>query len=365
MKAAVLGIGTELVDGQIVNKNAAWISERLKQLGLTTALHLVVPDDKKLMLEAMDFCASYGDLLFLTGGLGPTTDDFTRDIVSEWSDKPLIFDEGSWQHIKDRLEQRGYVVKDVQRQQCFYPQGATVLKNMEGTANGFSLEAKDKKLFVLPGPPREVEAVWNSSIHQWLVDNTTHIDPYVTRHWDTMGVGESDVALIVEDVLKGVEVEKGYRVHLPYVEVKMSFFKSQEKQFEPYIEKITQALGHCLITRDQEDVPLMLAKALAPFNSLSVQDSVTGQFLMNRLIPVLRDHMTNKQWSFSNNVIDDHAQVRLMLQPKDEHSCVVSIEKGNQRFADILDSPYKQMPMRERRAQYFAEVAMIFWLRHL
>jgi molybdenum cofactor synthesis domain-containing protein len=156
MKAIVLGIGTELVDGQIVNKNAAWISEKLKKIGLTTALHLVVPDDKKLILEALDFCAQYADLMFVTGGLGPTTDDFTREVISTWTNLELKFDEDSWQHIKDRLEPRGYVVKDIQRQQCFYPAGSVVLKNSEGTANAFYLEAKDKKIFVLPGPPREM-----------------------------------------------------------------------------------------------------------------------------------------------------------------------------------------------------------------
>lgn len=365
MKATVLGIGTELVDGQIVNKNAAWISEKLKAIGLTTALHLVVPDDKKLMLEALQFCADRGDLIFITGGLGPTTDDFTRDVVSEWSERALKFDEGSWQHIKDRLEPRGYVVKDVQRQQCYYPEGATVLKNMEGTANGFSIHHKGKEMFVLPGPPREVEAVWNSSIHQWLHDHTAGLDPYITRHWDTIGVGESDVALIVEEVLKNVNVEKGYRVHLPYVEVKMSFFKSQEADMETYVHRVTEALSHCLITRDQQDVPLLLSRELQNYSSVSVVDSVTGQFLMNRLMPVMRDFMTSKPWSFSNTSHEDSAQVLLEVTPKDEHSCRVSITKGQQRFADILEAPYKTMPMRERRAQYFAEMAMIFWLKHL
>lgn len=365
MKATVLGIGTELVDGQIVNKNAAWISEKLKQLGLTTTLHLVVPDDKKLMLEALQFCAGYGDLLFVTGGLGPTSDDFTRDVVSEWAHLPLEFDEGSWQHIKDRLEPRGYIVKDIQRQQCYYPRGSRVLKNTEGTANAFYFESQGKKLFILPGPPREIEAVWHSSIDQWLADNTKGIDPFITRHWDTMGVGESDIATIVEDALKGVDVEKGYRVHLPYVEVKMSFFKSREAEMAPHIEKVTQALSHCLITRDQQDVPLMLSQRLNQFSSVSMQDAVTGQFLINRLMPVMRDYMTTKTWSFANNVIDEEAHVRLSLLPRDEHSCLVSVAKGRQVFTDVLDSPYKKMPMKERRMQYFAEMAMIFWLKHL
>ncbi|MFM6928528.1 MAG: competence/damage-inducible protein A [Bdellovibrio sp.] len=365
MKAIVLGIGTELVDGQIVNKNAAWISEKLKKLGLTTTLHLVVPDEKKLILEALDFCEQHGDLMFITGGLGPTTDDFTREVISTWTNLDLKFDEDSWQHIKDRLEPRGYVVRDIQRQQCFYPTGSLVLKNSEGTANAFYLEAKSKKLFVLPGPPREIEAIWNSSIDSWLQKNAAGLDPYITRHWDTIGMGESDVATLVEEALAGVEVEKGYRVHLPYVEVKLSFFRSEENQMKVHVDKITEVLKHITITRDQQDVPLMLSRSLKNYDSVSVQDSTTGQFLINRLMPVMRDFMTEKTWSFSSHALDEEAEVRLMVTPKDEHSCVVSIEKRNQKFSDIIESPYKKMPMRERRAQYFAEMAMVFWVRHL
>lgn len=373
MKATVLGIGTELVDGQIVNKNAAWISEKLKAIGLTTNLHLVVPDDKKLMLEALQFCAQHGDLIFVTGGLGPTTDDFTRDVISEWSQLPLHFDQNSWQHIKDRLEPRGYVVKDVQRQQCYFPTGAKILLNPEGTANAFYFENQNKKIFVLPGPPREIEAVWQGSIAQWLTNNTSSLDPYITRHWDTLGIGESDVAMIVEDVLKGVDADKGYRVHLPYVEVKLSYFKSQENKFAAYVDKITTALAHCLVTRDQEEVPHLLANSLKMYTSLSVLDSVTGQFLMNRLMPVLRDFMTHKAWSFSNqeetfeqkikDIPSNHVQ--LSLTRKDEHSCTVQIQRGQQKFVDILESPYKSSLMKERQNQYFAELAMIFWLKHL
>ena len=83
MIASVLGVGTELVDGQIVNKNAAWISEKLRALGLTTKLHLVIPDDRKLIFESLDYCGQYSDLIFVTGGLGPTSDDFTREVISE------------------------------------------------------------------------------------------------------------------------------------------------------------------------------------------------------------------------------------------------------------------------------------------
>lgn len=365
MIASVLGIGTELVDGQIVNKNGAWISEKLKNLGLTTKLHLVVPDERKLISEALDYCGQYSDLMFVTGGLGPTSDDFTREMIAEWTGLELKWDEGSWQHIKERLEPRGYVVKDIQRQQCYFPEGSRVIKNVEGTANAFFIEAKGKKIFVLPGPPREIESVWNADIAAWLNKSIAGLDPYITRHWDTIGMGESDVATLVEQALANVNVEKGYRVHLPYVEVKMSFYKSQEEKMRIHVENVTEALRAITVTRDQQDVPLMLSLALKNHQSVSIRDSSTGQFLLNRLMPVMRDFMTEKRWTYSSHALDDNAQIKLSITPKDEHSVFVSVERRNKKFSDIIVAPYKAMPMRERRAQYFAEMAMIFWLRHL
>lgn len=365
MKASVLGIGTELVDGQIVNKNAAWISKKLKSKGMTTALHLVVPDEKQLMLQAIDFCADHSDLIFVTGGLGPTSDDFTRDIVAEWAGKSLHFDEASWQHIKERLEPRGFTVKEIQRQQCYFPEGSQILQNTQGTANAFYFESKNKKFFILPGPPREIEAVWDSYIDTWLDKNTSDLDPAITRHWDTIGVGESDIALIVEDVLKDITAEKGYRVHLPYVEVKLSFRKSEQEKFAPYIEKLTTALSHCLICRDQQDISELFAQALKSHSSMSLLDAVTGTYLLNRITPVTRDYMNKNEWSFSNKAADAQAALKLSLSARDEFTAIACIEKGTEKFTEILETPYSSALMKERRLQYFAELAMIFWLKHL
>jgi nicotinamide-nucleotide amidase len=366
MITSILAIGTELTDGQIINKNASWLSKHLKEYGAKTNHHLVVPDERKLMFEAMQFCSAQSDVMFITGGLGPTTDDFTRDVVAEWAGLPLEFHQPSWDHLSTRLVSRGYAVKEIQRQQCFFPRGSKVLFNTQGTANAFYLETKGKKVFVLPGPPREIEAIWESEIEGWLVENTTDIDPRITRAWDTMGLGESDVAVIVEDVLKGVEVEKGYRVHLPYVEVKLSFLASEEEKFQPYVDKVTEALQHCLITRDEENVVEVLADILAQTASVSIQDEVTGSFLINRVIPSFRDVLNEATWSFSNvAVYEDESEVVLRLLPVDEHHVKIEMVKGQQIHWDIITSPYKTTNMQDRRLQYFAEMAMVTWARML
>ena len=140
MKATILGVGTELTTGQITNKNGSWISKQLMSYGVTTASHIVVPDDKKLITQALDYCANTSQIIFITGGLGPTSDDFTRDLISEWTNQKLVFDDSSWKHVQDRLTSRGFTVKDIQRQQCYFPETAKVLTNAHETANGFYMK---------------------------------------------------------------------------------------------------------------------------------------------------------------------------------------------------------------------------------
>lgn len=416
MKAAILGVGTELTDGQIFNKNASWISKKLKSLGLTTNVQLVVPDERSLMREGLEFCAAKGDLLFITGGLGPTSDDFTRDIISEWAHAPLQFDEKSWIHVSERLTSRGYTVKEIQRQQCYFPQGARVLTNSEGTANAFFLEVRGKKVFVLPGPPREIEAVWNDWISPWLSENTKKLDPFLTRSWDTIGVGESDVALAIEDALKTTKKQNlqiGYRVHMPYVEVKLSYLKSHENKMTVLVEKITEALKFCTITRDEEDILTIFSKKIDPIESIYLEDQVTGTFLLNRLLPGLRKFISQKNWIFSNSPTamdaslatdsliskssdngnekkentSEHSvhtlmaatstmnsssianttptKVYLKLLPKDQYSCEVSLETQTHKARNLITTPYKIATMHERSQQYFAEMALIFWSKNL
>ncbi len=365
MKASVLCVGTEMTDGQILNKNSAWISARLKDLGLLTSLHLVVPDDRKLIAQGLELCALHADLVFVTGGLGPTSDDFTRELVTEWAQRPLVFHQASWNHLEERLHSRGYVVKSIQRQQCYFPEGAEVLFNPQGTANAFYLQSQGKDVFVLPGPPREIEAVWNHSIANWLQGKTKNLDPHITRKWDTMGVGESDIASIIEEVVAGLDIEVGYRVHLPYVEVKISYYQSRAEEFQTLVEKITEALSQCLVTRDGEDLAESFAKKVSTFSAFTLVDQVSGSFLTNRLLAPLRQQMAQQKWTLTNTSLKDTADLHLEILPQGELACEVSFEFRGRKVRDGITAPYHAANMKERRLQFFAEKALVFWLRHL
>src|SRR4051794_7715109 len=115
-KASILAVGTELTTGQVTNRNAAWISEQLVHLGVEVVLHETVPDDRHGIRRALDHCAGLSQFIFVTGGLGPTTDDFTREIIAEWLGQPLQFHEEIWKQVSTRLTDLGVPVAESNRQ---------------------------------------------------------------------------------------------------------------------------------------------------------------------------------------------------------------------------------------------------------
>jgi nicotinamide-nucleotide amidase len=243
MKASIIGVGTEITSGQILNSNGQWISKKMTQLGVEVSVHVSIPDDHKLILKTLDFCKDKSEIIFVTGGLGPTSDDFTRDVIGKWARKKMIYDPNTFAKIETRLKERGVPVRESQKQQCYYPAGSHVLENSMGTANAFYLETKNKKVFVLPGPPKEIEAVWNDHLEKLFFELTKDLDRLQVKAWKCVGYGESEVAHRVETALKGCKLTKAYRFRAPYVEVKLSYFDSQKEDAMKWIEKVEHAIG--------------------------------------------------------------------------------------------------------------------------
>lgn len=368
MKAAILAVGTELTDGTIANSNAAWISKKLKNKGIVTNTHLVVPDDRPLILQGLRDISRDSNLLFVTGGLGPTSDDFTRELIAEWVGKPLVYDSATWDYISERLTSRGYAVKENQKQQCYFPQGAKILNNRNGTAHGFSLQTEDKNIFVLPGPPNEIAAIWEDFIETWLEEQTKNSDAYITRLWDTLGVGESDIATITEDVFKGTNFLLGYRVHLPYVEVKVSYWKSEETNASAKIQELDAALKEYTITRDGRDIAQALLQKLEGVEKFSVCDEVTGAYLLERVTPLLKKSIKKMTWEFSTNSAFTHLkdfEASLLISQLENNQYELTLKQYDRVEKIQISTPFKTENMLSRRQQYVAELSLIKWYEFL
>lgn len=263
-------------------------------------------------------------------------------------------------------------MREIQKQQCYYPEGATILENKEGTANAFRCQNGKQWVFVLPGPPREIESVWQDHIHTWLAAETKNLNRRLTKAWDTLGIGESDVAILVEEVLaqfsSSKNLEVGYRVHLPYVEVKISFDERQAAFFNETILQITEKLKKITITRDFEDLAATLTKKIQNVD-FTFYDFLSKGYLHSRLSPQMRQL---KQWSFKQadpkDITPDFFENEedfLALLPYEDFTCLVIASLNGKRLQKVIEAPMKSALMQERRHQYFAEMALVELTRGL
>jgi nicotinamide-nucleotide amidase len=289
-KAATLAVGTEVVDGQITDRNSAWISDRAVGLGIQVIEHRAVADDRPAITKALRELAAQVDVLFVTGGLGPTSDDFTRELISTVFKAPLEFDPGSWEHIEKRFASMGRVARPIQRQQCYFPERAEVLENPAGTANAFWLATVDPSdssrhvdVVALPGPPAEIAAVWAKHLHSRLEAMTPPEEKEDLHLWRTLGVGESDVAERVEEVIKGSGLRVGYRAHLPYIEIKLWVPRSSAVAAENILPKIDDVLSQWLVSKGKEDLADVLLKSSFAGEDIRIRDEATGGLLQTRL----------------------------------------------------------------------------------
>lgn len=287
-RAALLAIGTEVTSGQIKNGHATFMSQRLDDFGITPVLHLAVPDDETLMLEAFEFAAKHCDFLFVTGGLGPTRDDFTRDVIAKWTQRNLEFREDSWVELQERLKLRNVSVSPNHQKQCFFPSGASILKNEVGTAHGFFLEAHDCKIWVLPGPTPELRSIWSAHVEPQL-GRIGQAPQFTVLKWRTLGLPESEVADLTEAALEGSGLQTGYRLTTPFVEVKAWIPRKWSKsQIDPWISRLEGAIGKFTLLRDERDQALEVLKKFEN-TSVTFVDRVTQGQLSERILSLIRE----------------------------------------------------------------------------
>lgn len=285
VKAVLIAVGTEITSGQIINRNTAWLASPLSEAGLAPILHWSIPDERSLILEALTQAAMLSPLVFLTGGLGPTSDDFTRLLVSEWSQRQLLFSEDSWQRVVTRIQNSQFEISESQKQQCWFPEGADILPNPVGTADGFWLSHAGTEVIVLPGPPREVAALWHSSLAQKLVPFFPVLNPRQLYTWQCMGIPEGTLAEQVDAALLPFDVEVGYRAHFPYIEVKV--WIAAHEDTKAVKAALAPIIDPWMVLNHGEEAATRFLQHLGE-KPLHIVDRATHGALSQRLLPILQ-----------------------------------------------------------------------------
>lgn len=162
MKAEIICVGTELLVGEIVNTNVKYIAEKLTDTGIDLCYQTTVGDNYKRLKECLNIALNRVDIIITTGGLGPTADDITKEVIADFFDEELIIIDDYYDAIVKKYEVKGFEVALGAKKEASVLKNSTIIKNKKGLAPGFFYEKDRKKIFVLPGPPKELE---------WMVDN--------------------------------------------------------------------------------------------------------------------------------------------------------------------------------------------------
>ena len=200
MRVELVSVGTELLLGDIVNTNTAYLSKELAALGLGVFRQTTVGDNRERLLKTLESAFLENDTVIITGGLGPTDDDITKECAAEYFGREFYFHEYSWVKILERLTRSGRnIITDNNKKQAMIPEGAIVLENYCGTAPGIIIEENNKRIVLMPGPPREMRDMFEKSVKPYLekFSNKQFISKYVRFY----GIGESLLETKIKDIM--------------------------------------------------------------------------------------------------------------------------------------------------------------------
>jgi len=203
MNCEIVTIGSELLHGQIIDTNASYLARTLNSIGLNIAFHTTVGDISTQIKDVLFQAWERNDLIITTGGIGPTEDDLTREVIADLVGVPLIFKKKLMDQIESMFKHIGYGMPENNRKQAFIPDGATPIPNEMGTAPGFIIEKESKVIVALPGVPKELKYLLNKKIVPYL-KKRFQLDQELIfpKTLKVTGIGESKVDTQIKDLIK-------------------------------------------------------------------------------------------------------------------------------------------------------------------
>lgn len=296
MITELISVGTEILLGNIVNTNSAYLSEKCAELGLAVYYQSVVGDNPDRMKSVIKTALDRSDVIILTGGLGPTEDDLTKEITAEVMGFPLVEDA----HTRELMEAylKEYEKNHPQRRitknnykQTMVPEGAIVMDNHNGTAPGLIMEKKGKTAILLPGPPNEMVPMFEESVYPYLRKKQPEI--IYSRMVKISGIGESQVAEEIQDLIDKqtnptiAPYAKTGEVHLR-VTAKAEDEKKCKEMIKPIVRELKKRFGkNVFATREDKTLEEAVVDLLKEKNmTLSLAESCTGGAVAARIVNV-------------------------------------------------------------------------------
>lgn len=280
MKCTIVSVGTELLFGSIVNTNAVYLSRQMIDLGIDVLYHMTVGDNptrlKELILHAYEDC----DLVITTGGLGPTQDDLTKEMIAEVFDEPMVPFEDQLEILQARFQRYNRVMSDNNLKQADFPESSTILPNRHGTAPGLALEKQGRMIIALPGPPREMQPMFENFARPLLEGKSDGVLYQKTLR--VMELGESMLETQVMDLIEGqtdptlATYAKDFESTLR-IASKRKTRPEAEAAVSDMVRRVRERIGPYIYSEDDEELSVIVLRHLQQEGlSLSAAESCTG-----------------------------------------------------------------------------------------
>ena len=307
MNVELICVGTELLLGSIVNTNAAYLAEKCAALGLSCYFQTVVGDNEERLSQVLRTAMERADIVILSGGLGPTEDDLTKETVAKVCGRKMELHEPSKKAIEKFFADKESQATDNNWKQAMLPEGSLVLENHNGTAPGIILETGDAKLILLPGPPGELQPMFEEGVVPYLAELTSQA--ICSQTVKICGVGESRAETMVKDMIEKqtnptiATYARPGEVHIR-VTANAGDRKTAAKLIKPIVKELKNRFGNYIYTTDVNTTLEESVADLAKANGLTITcaESCTGGLLSARLvnIPGISDIYKSGVVTYSN-----------------------------------------------------------------
>lgn len=293
--AVIVAVGSELLTPYKTDTNSLFITDRLNGVGIDVVLKLVAGDEPRGLASALRHATTEADIVIVTGGLGPTADDVTRDVVADLLGVPLDESADIVAAIRARFEARGLEMPEINRRQAAVPRGAEVLPNPAGTAPGLWLTAGGCRLVLLPGPPRELRPMFDRLVADRLV-STTGGRRVQRRTIRTTGRTESHIDELARPIYgplaaRQPPVETTILASLGQIDLHLSTIgadpESGERVLDAAVAGLAGVLGSCVVSVDGRSLPQVVGELLRRRGArIAIAESCTGGLIASRLTDV-------------------------------------------------------------------------------
>ena len=306
MDAEIISVGTELLLGQIINTNAQYISQQLSELGINVFYQTSVGDNRNRLSSILKNALDRSDLIILTGGLGPTLDDITKEVVSEVMGLELYMDEKVLANIEAHFQKRGLKMSENNKRQALIPKGSRVIPNYNGTAPGIYIQANKKNIILLPAP-KEMKPMLKQFVLPYLRENFG-CGLIKSKIINLVGISESSLEEKILDIIKNqsnptiapLAKEDGIILRIT---AKARTEKDASVLIEPVVNSIKERVGNYIYSYDNKPIQEVVGEILLERNcTISIAESCTGGYISHLLtnIPGISAVFNRSIISYSN-----------------------------------------------------------------